>query len=196
MNEITQNIVGRRSIRKYKPEQIPDEILDEILLAGTYAPCAGGRQSPVFAVCQNAEVNRALGRVNCAAFREATGGKPFAKAVSTEQPSIGDDLSKTDGFYGAPTVVTIFAPKGVRNYFADCCVAAQNMLLAAHALGVGSCIIARAEATFAGERERALQAEWGIGEDYEAQIHVLLGYPDGPCPHAKPRRDGRIIRVK
>ncbi|MEG1426973.1 MAG: nitroreductase family protein, partial [Oscillospiraceae bacterium] len=56
-NETIQTIMTRRSIRKFKDNQIKKEELESILLAGEFAPCAGGRQSPFFVVCQNAETN-------------------------------------------------------------------------------------------------------------------------------------------
>jgi hypothetical protein len=60
-----------------------------------------------------------------------------------------------------------------------------------------SCIVARAEDTFASELGQRLQKEWGIAETFEAKIHVTLGYPvDIKPPTAKPRKDGRIIKVE
>ncbi|MDR0599610.1 MAG: nitroreductase family protein, partial [Treponema sp.] len=92
--------------------------------------------------------------------------------------------------------LTLFAPKNFLYSAADCCVAAQNIMLAAHSLGVGSCMVARAENTFSSELGQRLQKEWGIEETYEAKIHVVLDYPaDTATPTAKPRKDGRIIRV-
>ena len=192
MNEVIKCILERRSIRRYRPEQIPEEELNMILRAGEYAPNAGGRQSAVIAVCQNAALNDALGKINKAAYR----GKVAENHVSADQPSIADDASLMSGFYGAPTVLTLFAPKDMRFAVADCCAAAENIMLAAHSLGVGSCMIGRAEETFAGERGRQMQAEWGIGADYEAKMHVLLGYPASAQSTAKPRRQGRIVRIK
>ncbi|MDR1562860.1 MAG: nitroreductase family protein [Dysgonamonadaceae bacterium] len=194
MNEIIKNMLERRSIRKYKPEQIAEETLNVILLAGTYAPSAGGRQSPVIVACQDAGINDWLGKINKAAFR---GHMSSAKSyISKEQPSIADDVSLESGFYGAPTVLTLFAPGNFLYSVADCSVAAQNIVLAAHSLGIGSCIVARAEDTFASELGQRLQKEWSISSDYEAKIHITLGYPanDAP-PKAKPRKEERIIRV-
>jgi nitroreductase len=194
MNEIINNMLERRSIRKYKPEQIAEETLNIILLAGTYAPSAGGRQSPVIVACQNAGINDRLGKINKAAFK---GRISTAQSyVSREQPSVADDVSLKSGFYGAPTVLTLFAPKNFLYSVADCSAAAQNIMLAAHSLGVGSCMVARAEDTFADEPEQHLQQQWGIDSAYEAKMHVTLGYPsDDVPPKAKPRKEKRIIRV-
>jgi nitroreductase len=193
MNEIIQNILERRSIRKYRPEQIEEDALNAVLIAGIYAPNAGGRQSPVIVVCQNAEINEALGEINKSAFRgRMSAGDAY---ISKSQPSIADDASIASGFYGAPTVLTLFAPKNFLYAAADCYVAAQNIMLAAHSLGIGSCMVARAEDTFSSELGQKLQKEWGIDESREAKIHVTLGYPSGDRPAAKPRKENRVRRI-
>jgi nitroreductase len=185
-------MLGRRSIRKYKPEQITDGELDAILEAGLYAPNAGGRQSPIIIVCQNAETNDALGKINKAAFH---GRMSTEKAyVSKDQPSIADDASIVSGFYGAPTVLTLFAPRNFLYSGADCYAAAANITLAAHSLGIGSCIVARAEDTFASEPGRALVEKLGVAEGYEAKVHVTLGYPADNIANAKPRKENRVLR--
>lgn len=191
MNDFIDMMVGRRTIRRYKPEQISDAELDGILAAGLHAPNAGGRQSAIIAVCQNSELNDELGRINRNAFPPA----PKMGNVSTEQPSIADDASIKSAFYGAPTVLTLFATKDVYNLTGDCFVASENIILAALSLGIGSCMVARAAETFATERGREIQKAWGIGEEYQARVHVVLGYPEGGAPSYKPRKENRIIRV-
>lgn len=192
MHEVLETIRTRRSIRKYTPEQIPEEILQRIIDAGLWAPGAGGRQSGIMVVCQDAAINDALGRENRNA-QYAGGRGTFS--VSTEQPSIADDPTLPSGFYGAPTVISLFAPRGMANGPGDCYCMGENIMLAAHALGVGSCLVARAAATYAGELGQRLLVEWGVPEGYEPILHIALGYRYGPAPHAKPRREGRVIRA-
>ncbi len=192
MNEVIKCILERRSIRRYRSEQITEEELDAILRAGLYAPNAGSRQSAVIAVSQNAQLNGELGQINKAAYN----GMVCEGNISRDQPSIADNATFPSGFYSAPTVLTLFASKDMRFSTADCCVAAENMMLAAHSLGIGSCMVGRAEDTFASERGRQVQAAWGIGEGYEAKMHVLLGYPVSTQATAKPRKERRIIRVQ
>ena len=69
--------------------------------------------------------------------------------VSREQPSIADDPKLTNAFYDAPTVITLFAPKNFLFSVDDCAVAAENMMLAADALGIGSCYIGQDWPAFA-----------------------------------------------
>jgi len=193
-NQVLECILTRRAIRKYRPEQVSEEQLEAILLAAAYAPSAGGRQSALMVVCQNREINETLGAINRAMFYK--GRAPTATFhVSAEQPSIADDPSIASAFYGAPTVITLFAPKGSPYGDADCCVMAENMLLAAHSLGVGSCLVGRARDAFASDLGQKLQRNCGISEDYEATFHVTLGYIDGELPKAKPRRENRIMRI-
>lgn len=194
MNEVIKCMLDRRSIRKYRPEQIAEDDLNTILLAGASAPSAGSRQSPIIVVCQNAEINESLGKINKAAFHGRMSTE--SSYISKEQPSIADDASIQSGFYGAPTVLTLFAPKNFLYSFADCCVAAQNIMLAAHSLGIGSCMVARAEDTFSNKLGRQLQTEWGVDENLEAKVHITLGYTDGGQPTAKPRKENRIKVVE
>ncbi len=192
MNEVLKCILERRSIRRYRPEQIMEGDLDAILRAGLYAPNAGSRQSAVIAVCQNAQINAELGRINKAAYH----GVVSEGYISRDQPSIADDAALPSGFYSAPTVLTLFAQKDLRFGAADCCVAAENMMLVAHSLGIGSCMVGRAEDTFASERGQQIQAQWGIGADCEAKMHVLLGYPASAQATAKPRKEHRVMRIQ
>jgi nitroreductase len=186
-------MLERRSIRKYKPEQIDDDKLDAILQAGIYAPSAGNRQSAMIVVCQNETINRELGIINKSAFKGRISTQNAY--ISKEQPSIADDTTIQSGFYGAPTVLTLFAPKNFLYSEADCCVIAQNIMLAAHSLGIGSCMVMRAQDTFASELGNQLQKEWGIDKDYEAKAHITLGYPAATPPTAKPRKENRVKKI-
>jgi nitroreductase len=190
MNAVMRCIFERRAIRKYKPDQIPKEALDEILEAGLYAPSAGGRQSVLFVVSQNKEINEALGRIN----RSAMPARPGA-FVSKEQPSIIDDLTIESAFYGAPTVITLFSMKN--GYGAsDCSTAAENMMLAAHSLGIGSCLIGRAGEAFESDFGKELIGKLQIDNDYVPYFHVILGYTNGEYPHVKPRKENRIMYIE
>ena len=90
MNEGLMQIKTRRSVRKYKPDMVPKEILDQILEAGTYAPTAMNRQSPILIAVTNKEVRDRLSKLN-------------ASIMGTD----------SDPFYGAPVVVIVLADKSV-----------------------------------------------------------------------------------
>lgn len=195
MRTVMEAILHRRAIRRFDTRQVEEGVLAQILEAGLYAPSAGGGQRPLFVVCQNRELNLLLGKNKRAHSRPrmATGGR----YVSKEQPSIADDPRLTDAFYGAPTVITLFGPRGFLFTPEDCAVAAENMMLAADALGVGSCYIGQGWTAFAGDAGQQVLQKWAIRPDYYAVMQLLLGYPreGDPPPAPKPRKEGRVLRV-
>lgn len=195
MPDIFETIMHRRSIRRFEPKQIEETALQQILQAGLYAPCAGGRQGAIFAVCQDKEVNERLGKI-----KRANSNPRMATAtsfVSREQPSIADDPKLTNAFYDAPTVITLFAPKNFLFSVDDCAVAAENMMLAADALGIGSCYIGQGWPAFADPYGQEILRQWNIPADHYAVMQLLLGYAKEGDKHPipKPRKEGRVIRM-
>ena len=194
MNETMQTILHRRAIKRFDARQIDEDILQQILQAGLYAPSAGGKQGVIFAVCQDREVNERLGKI-----KRANSNPHMATAknyVSKEQPSIADDPGLVNTFYDAPTVITMFAPKNFLFSADDCAVAAENMMLAADSLGIGSCYIGQGWTAFADSYGQEILRKWEIRTDYYAVMQLLLGYlrEDDKHPVAKPRRNDRILR--
>lgn len=194
MNEMIEKIISRHAIRKFQDRQIEEKVLEQILQAGLYAPSAGNNQMGTIVVCQDAEVNLQLGKINRSTDIVSKVDPKTVKAVSVDQPSIRDDLNIKNAFYDAPTVLALFA-RGGRYAHDDVAFMAENMWLAAHFLGVGACYIGRAEETFESEFGKALKGKWSIADELVPVGFLLLGYREGPEPHAKPRKDGRIIRV-
>ena len=190
---VINNMLTRRTIRRFLDRQIGEEELQTVLEAGLYAPSAGGRQGVLFAVSQNREVNEKLGRIKRANSHVRTSTDTVY--ISREQPSIADDPNIMNAFYDAPTVITLFVPKDFLYGPYDASAAAENMLLAAHALGIGGCFIGSAWDSFRDPFGQEVLREWDVRTDYYAAVHVLLGYPkDAQAPKAKERREGRIIR--
>ena len=194
MNEVMETSLHRRAIRRFRTKQVEESALQQILKAGLYAPSAGGRQGVIFAVCQDRAVNDRLGRIKRAnsSPRMATA----ASYVSREQPSIADDPNLKNAFYDAPTVITMFAPKEFLFSAEDCAAAAENMMLAADSLGLGSCYIGQGWTAFADPYGQEILQQWGIRADYYAVMQLLLGYPkEGDChPAPKPRKENRVLR--
>jgi nitroreductase len=194
MNDMIKLMLERRSIRKYEEKQIPEELLEPILEAGLYAPSAGGRQTSFMVVCQDNTINQTLGKVKSAAFKGRYSTPD--RYISKEQPSIADDPNIHDAFYGAPTVVTIFSPKDFLFGGQDTACMAENMLLAAHSLGIASCFIGSAWEAFDCERGKELLKKWEIPGNYHADVQVLLGYSkDAIMPTTKLRKENRIRRA-
>ena len=193
-NEVMKTILHRRSIRRFDERQIDEQKLKQILQAGLYAPSAGGRQGVLFAVCQDKSINETLGKI-----KRANSHPRMADAVSyvsKEQPSIADDPNISDAFYHAPTVVTLFAPKNFLFAAEDCAAAAENMMLMADSIGVGSCCIGQGWTAFADPFGQELLQKWKIPGGYYAVMQLLLGYPrtEDKHPTGKPRKPGRILR--
>ena len=183
----------RRSIRKYADTQIPRNDLERIIEAGSFAPNAGGGQRSMIVAIRDRQVSERLGKLNVAGLRRENliGGK-----VSAEQPSIIDDPTIKSGFYGAPTVVVVFAQANFLYSIPDAFCCAENMVLAATELGIASCIIARAEETFYNEYGKELMREWGVPENYVPRCFVLLGYCQGEYPKLKPRKENRTLIIE
>ncbi len=168
MNNTINDIMNRRSIRKYKPEQITREELDIILQAGICAPTGKNRQSPILIAVQNKEVRDLLSRMNAQV--------------------LGADV---DPFYGAPTVVVVLAKADSPHAVQDGSLVLGNMMTAAKAIGLGSCWINRAREVFDSAEGKQLLAQWGVEGEYIGIGNCILGYPDED-PVMKPRKPDYI----
>lgn len=186
-------IKTRHSIRKYTDRQVSREDLAMILEAGSYAPNAGGGQRNMMVGVRNAELTRKIGMMNLAKFDRSN---LVGSYVSREQPSVIDDASMHDGFYGAPCVVCVFGQDNFLFRDADAFCCAENMILQAAELGIASCIISRGPETFTSPEGEALLKEWKIPENYICVCFVILGYIDGEQPHTKPRKPERVKIVE
>lgn len=180
---------ARRSIRKYQNRQIERRDLERIIEAGLYAPNAGGGQRTKIVAIQDRDLCEQIGKLNAAKFDRSRLAGTY---VSKDQPSLIDDPTMQSGFYGAPTVCAIFAPKRFLYSIPDAFCCAENMVLAAAACGLASCIVARGEETFDNAFGAELLKAWMIPDDYIARCFVLLGYCDGDYPQGKPRKDDRF----
>ena len=173
MNETLNVLKERRSIRKYKAEQITDAELDAILEAGTWAASGKGLQPAVMVVVQDQETISYMSGLNA-----QIQGKPG-----------------TDPFYGAPTVVVVLADSEKPNWLKDGSLVMGNLMNAAASLGVGSCWVNRATELFDRPEGKALLAKWGLPDTLRGVGNCILGYADGESPVPKPRKSGYIVRV-
>ena len=168
MHELLKN---RRSIRKYKPEQISDAHLDAILEAGLYAPSGMNTQNTIMVAVRDKATRDQLSRMN-------------AEVMGSDK----------DPFYGAPCVVVVLVEPERYTAVEDGSLVLGNLMNAAYEAGVGSCWIHRARQMFESEEGKALLRQWGLREDLIGVGNCVLGYPDEE-PAPKPRREGRIIKV-
>ncbi|MEM3617820.1 MAG: nitroreductase family protein [Candidatus Bathyarchaeia archaeon] len=185
MNETIEVIKRRRSIRKFKPEQIPDHMLQEILECALLAPNARNQQKWHFTVIQNKEVLKKM--VDIIKENMLNSGIDFL-AERARDPNFNP-------FWNAPTVILITADKKARFAEIDCALAAENILIAAESLGLGSLVMTSTEFLFISEKGKELKKELGVPEGYEHVCVVALGYKD-ENPSAKPRRKDVINFIR
>lgn len=173
MSDVLETIKSRRSIRKYKSDMIPQDKLEKIIEAGTYAATGMGKQSPIIIAVTNKELRDKLSAMN-------------AKIMGVE----------IDPFYGAPVVLIVRADKARPTYIYDGSLVMGNLMLEAEAQGIGSCWIHRAKEEFESEEGKELLRSLGIEGDYEGIGHCILGYADGDAPKAAPRKDSYVYYVE
>ena len=173
MSDVLETIKSRRSIRKYKSDMVPQDKLEKIIEAGTYAATGMGKQSPIIVAVTNKELRDKLSAMN-------------AKIMGTN----------TDPFYGAPVVLIVLADKSRPTYLYDGSLVMGNLMLEAEAQGIGSCWIHRAKEEFESEEGKEILKSLGIEGDYEGIGHCVLGFADGPAPKSAPRKDSYVYYVK
>ncbi|MDD3414182.1 MAG: nitroreductase [Lachnospiraceae bacterium] len=172
MSDLLKRMQTRRSIRKYKTDMIPRDIIDKIVTAGTYAATAMNKQSPIIIAVTNKEMRDKLSRMN-AEVMESDG----------------------DPFYGAPVVLIVLADKTIANRVYDGSLVMGNLMLAAHVLGIGSCWIHRAKQEFETEEGKEILKSLGITGEYEGIGHCILGYVDGEYPQASARKENWVYYI-
>ena len=175
MNETMNAILSRRSVRKYTEEMPRREDLEQIVQAGLYAASGKGGQSSVIVAVTDKALRDRLMEMN---------------------RKIGGWAEGFDPFYGAPAVLLVLARKNTPFTVADGSLSLGNMMLAAHALGLGSCWINRAREAFDTEEGRELLRSLGVEGEYEGVGHCIVGYPAGELPKAAPRKEGRVFWVE
>ena len=182
MNTIIETIKSRRSVRSFKPAQLKESELKAILEAGSFAPSAMNGQTWHFTVIQDK------------ALLDKWSGQVGEMLKSVDNPKLQERLKDPNyhTFYHAPTLVVVSGQADAMFHVTDCAAATQNMLLAAHSLGIGSCwigIISRLmDSPLGPELTRALQIPVG----YKPLHAVALGYPAGDAPAAAPRTEGVV----
>ena len=167
-------IKTRRSVRKFKDEQIKDDELIQVLEAGTWSPTSMGAQHPHIIAVQNPAFIERLRKMNA----EVMG-------------------SKGDPYYGAPTIILVLTDRGYGNEVYDGSIVLQTMMLAAHDIGLGTCWIHREREMFDSEEGKLLLRDMGIQEDLMGIGALSIGYEAEGGIHApKPRKPDYYKIVK
>ena len=165
------NLLNRRSVRKYTDQQVPDELLDQVLEAGLYAPTGMNTQNIYMVAVRDKETRDQMMKLNAAVM--------------------GRD---GDPFYGAPCVIVVLGDATGYPIVENGSLVLGNLMNAAHAVGLGSCWIHRAKQTFETEEGKALLKKWGLPEHLVGIGNCILGFAE-ETPDARPRKEGRIVKV-
>ena len=171
-NEVLNTIKVRRSVRAYKSDAVPAEMLNAVLEAGTYAPTGGGRQSPTIIAVTSEKYRKEIAGLNA----DVMG-------------------SSADPYYGAPIVVLVLADGAASTFVEDGSCVLENMMLAAASLGLGSVWVHREREIFDSEKGKALLREWGFPETLRGVGSIALGYPAEAAGEGAKRKDNYIVRV-
>lgn len=182
MEETIKDIITRRSVKQYKDCDVNSELIEEIVKAGTYAPTGRNCQSPIIIAVTNKKLRDKLSTLNLSIIRN--------KHLCT---SSGDE----DPFYGAPVVLVVLAKKNVPTRIYDGSLVMENMMLAAHSLGLGSCWIHRAKEMFETAEGKNILKELGIADEYEGIGNCIIGYAaEDALKPQKPRKSDYVVWVK
>ncbi|MBO4330682.1 MAG: nitroreductase family protein [Oscillospiraceae bacterium] len=172
-NEALEVLRNRRSIRRYKSEQITEAELNAVVEAGTYAPTGKGTQGVKIVVVQSPEYVAAVDELNAKILNQP-GSHPY---------------------YGAPTILLIFETDECVTHVLDGAAVCTNLLNAAYAAGLGSCWINRCKQMFELPEGKELLREWGLPDTLTGVASIALGYAEGEAPTPKPRKPDYVVKV-
>jgi len=170
MNEILKAIKERRSCRNFKSDMLPDEVIQQICEAGSYAPTGMNRQSPIIIAVKDQALRDQISAMN-------------AKIMGKEN---------FDPFYHAPVILIVLADKNIPTHVYDGSLVMQNLMLAAQSLNIGSIWIHRAKEEFDSDQGKAILKELGIEGDYEGIGHCAIGYAASEANPPAPRKENYI----
>lgn len=174
-NEVIENILARRSIRQYKAESVDRETLTKIMECGINAPSGMNRQSWEIRIVDNPQILQEMSQAMADSHPESD----FAKGC----------------FRGAPVMVFIARDPSYDFSAYDCGLLAQNIMLSAWSLGVGSvCLGSPVRFLTDNDLCKPYVEKLNFSEGYEFCLCVGLGYAD-ESPEAKPRDMGKVAFI-
>ncbi len=187
INPVIEAIKSRRAIRSFEDKSVPDSSIQTMLEAATFAPSAINVQPWKFTLVTNKEFMKQMSDT----------AKP---ALIRMLPDVGDEglmgLKKRlsdpqyNIFYNAPLLIFISGIKSPYTVY-DCPMAAQNMMLAAYTLGIGSCWIGTAVGL---ANDPKVKTELGVPDDHDVHAAIIFGYPKGGFPKAPEKRPAQVLK--
>lgn len=181
--DVIDAIYSRRSVRQYSRHPVESDRVEELLNMAIQAPSAMNKQPWAFVVIQDHQL---LSRLNQQA-KEFLRASPNWRLSSEHSRGLLDPTF--DIFYGANTLIIIYAEKHGFEPIGDCYLAGANLMLAATGLGLGSCPIGFLRDVL---RAETVYRELGLSDSYVPVLPIVIGYPAG-LPQAPPRNPPRIL---
>lgn len=194
INQVTEVIKRRRSIRKYKAEQISDEELSLIIEAGRLAPSGGNNQTNHFMVIQNEEVLSELKKLAAGEFSKMEVTEDTYKSLKSA--ILQSKKGSYDFTYHAPTLVVAANVRGYGNAMADCAVGLENMMIAAASIHIGSCWVNQLKWLADNDIIKTYMARLGLAENEVICGGLILGYPDQNELPPLERKGNRVTYIK
>jgi len=184
-NQVVETIMSRRSIRSYLPEQIKPEQLDTIIKCAINAPSALNKQSWEVRVIQNRDL---LNRINAHFVEKAKGKNLQGSAARAQEPGF-------DVFHGAPILIVVGKDKENPYSAVDCGLLAQNILLSAESMNIGTCVIGNTASILNSPDSRDFLKEINMPDSHEVAFGIAIGYKN-ESPEAKPRDVSKVQYIK
>jgi nitroreductase len=183
--DLNEAIYQRRAVRQYRAQAVEREAVRRVLEAAVQAPSTLNQQPWAFAVIHGRKRLEELA-ARAKAHLLATFPTTLELHLRTQDYYAREEH---DVFHGADTLIVIYATHGREHPEEDCCLAAQNLMLAAHGLGLGTCPVGFVRSWL---NRPEIKRELGVPDDYTAVFPVVLGYPASQ-PHTPPRRPPEIV---
>lgn len=177
MNEVIENIINRRSIREFTNESIDSNTINEIILAGLYAPSSKNKQSWHFTVIEKREIIEKLNKDTKEAILKY-GDEVIENKEKLERLKAKANNENYDGFYNAPVAILISKDEKDKSSEEDCAMASQNIMLAAEAFDLGSCWVSFVKNLFKLDKVKAKEYanEFSIPEGYVTTHAIVIGH--------------------
>jgi nitroreductase len=186
VNDLLKNIYSRRSVRDYLPDDVPDDIIRELIRAGTYAPTAANKQPWRFVVIKNRELIKKLSNKAKELWMEQAD-----KATNPELKGLAKMVSRPgfDIFFESPLLIMIFSHPDAFSPEIDCALAAENMMLAASSLGIGSCWIGLAAPL---GQVQSIMDDLSVPPAFKLVGSLIFGYPV-KLDQKAPKREENVV---
>ena len=190
-------IFTRRSVRAYSRQRVDAQTIRSLLDAAVQAPTAMHAEPWVFVVIQDETVLRRYSdRAKGLWAKEALAhhGDLHVGADAAVRSAFAERLASPDFcvFYDASTLIAICARSLGPFVVADCWLAAENLMLAACALGLGSCCFGSAVPALNSPETRS---ELGLPVDVEVVAPIIVGVPSGTAGEM-PRKEPQVLYWK